>query len=53
MPVYESTCPDCGRQFEVVRPVAESSTVPACPGCGSTHVERAYSQVYAVTSKKS
>jgi putative FmdB family regulatory protein len=53
MPVYEFVCRDCKKPFEVVRPMSESTTTPACPACGSAHVERTYSHVYAQTSKKS
>jgi putative FmdB family regulatory protein len=53
MAVYEFVCQDCHKAFEIVRPMSESATAPACPACGSTHVERTYSQVYARTSKKS
>jgi putative FmdB family regulatory protein len=53
MPVYEFTCQDCHKNFEVVRHIADAAIQPACPGCGSTNVERAFSSVFAVTSKKS
>lgn len=53
MPVYEFVCRDCQKVFEIVRPMAESAATPTCPACGSAHVDRAYSQVYAKTSKKS
>ncbi len=54
MPVYEFTCRDCQKTFEIVRPVSESSSVNVtCTHCGSAKVERIWSAVYAVTSKKS
>lgn len=53
MPVYEFVCLDCQKPFELVRPMSESSSAPKCPACGSARVERTYSSVYAVTSKKS
>jgi putative FmdB family regulatory protein len=52
MPVYEFVCRDCQKPFEVVRPMSESTTTPKCPACGSTHVDRTYSHVYAQTSKR-
>jgi putative FmdB family regulatory protein len=54
MPVYEFVCRDCQKGFEVVRPVAdlEAGTV-TCAHCGSRNIERAWSRVYAITSKKS
>jgi putative FmdB family regulatory protein len=53
MPVYEFVCRDCQKPFETVRPVSEVNTTPACPACGSSRVDRTYSQVYAITSRKS
>jgi putative FmdB family regulatory protein len=54
MPVYEFVCRDCQKPFEMVRPIAEA-TAPGskCPACGSSRVDRIYSNVYAKTSKKS
>jgi putative FmdB family regulatory protein len=54
MPVYEFICRDCQKTFEVVRPISESSAGNlTCTHCGSAKVERTWSTVYAVTSKKS
>jgi putative FmdB family regulatory protein len=54
MPVYEYVCRDCAKGFELRRPMAESSaTGVKCPSCGSSRIDRAYSSVYAKTSKKS
>ncbi len=53
MPVYEFVCRDCKKQFEIARPVSEHKDTVSCPGCGSQNVERTWSAVYAVTSKKS
>jgi putative FmdB family regulatory protein len=54
MPVYEFSCRDCQKAFEIVRPMSESSsTNVTCTHCGSANVERTWSTVYAVTSKKS
>jgi putative FmdB family regulatory protein len=53
MPVYEFTCQSCHKNFEIVRPIAKASTSVTCPHCGSTDVQRAWSRVFAVTSKKS
>ena len=54
MPVYEFRCKDCRKKFSVVRPVRESSGAVKCPKCGKRKpVERIWSRVYAVTSKKS
>ena len=53
MPVYEFVCRDCQKTFEIIRPMSESSASVTCIHCGSTKVERIWSTVYAVTSKKS
>jgi putative FmdB family regulatory protein len=54
MPVYEFLCRDCQKTFEVVRPMSASSSADVtCAHCGSAKVERIWSTVYAVTSKKS
>jgi putative FmdB family regulatory protein len=55
MPVYEFRCNDCRKAFELVKSIKDydSGTVK-CPKCGKRKgVERIWSQVYAVTSKKS
>lgn len=55
MPVYEYRCQDCHAPFELTRPMSESASTRdvRCPACGSEHVERKYSTVFAKTSKKS
>ncbi len=53
MPVYEFVCRDCHKPFELARPMSEATATVTCPACGSTQVDRTYSQVYAKTSKKS
>jgi putative FmdB family regulatory protein len=37
MPIYEYACHQCGREFEAL---VRSSTVPECPACHSTDLER-------------
>lgn len=34
MPIYEYRCAGCGRDFELTRPIAQSSDPAPCPGCG-------------------
>ena len=34
MPVYEFTCQDCHKTFEVTRPMSEGSACAPCPDCG-------------------
>lgn len=37
MPLYDYHCNDCGSEFELL---VKSSTVPACPGCGSQRLDK-------------
>lgn len=37
MPLYEYHCPACDNHFELL---VRSSTVPACPKCGSTTLDK-------------
>jgi putative FmdB family regulatory protein len=37
MPIYEYACLDCGRQFETL---VRSGTVPECPKCHSTQLDK-------------
>ena len=55
MPVYEFRCNDCRKKFTLVKAVKDYKTgANPCPKCGKRKgVERVWSQVYAVTSKKS
>ncbi len=46
MPIYEYACKDCGQQFEAL---VRSDTVPACPQCHSTALEKQLS-VFATTN---
>jgi len=42
MPIYDYRCSACAADFELL---VRSSTVPACPQCGSTALERAVSRI--------
>jgi putative FmdB family regulatory protein len=54
MPVYEFHCRPCKKDFELVLTVSEYDRQKIkCPHCGGTKVERIWSRVFAVTSKKS
>jgi putative FmdB family regulatory protein len=54
MPIYEFRCNDCRKKFSLVKPIKDYSDAAKCPKCGKRKgVERVWSQVYAVTSKKS
>ena len=37
MPIYEYACKQCGQEFETL---VRSSTVPDCPSCRSTDLEK-------------
>ncbi|WP_374317093.1 zinc ribbon domain-containing protein [Aquabacterium sp.] len=37
MPLYDYHCPACDNHFELL---VRSSTVPTCPKCGSTNLEK-------------
>jgi len=34
MPEYEYTCTECGRQFEVRKPISQAAEDEQCPSCG-------------------
>ena len=46
MPIFEYRCKQCGADFETI---VRSSTVPACPRCESTELDKQLS-VFAVGS---
>lgn len=37
MPIYDYRCKDCDKTFELL---VRSSTVPTCPSCGSTQLDK-------------
>jgi len=43
MPLYEYTCRECGRRFEVLQRVGSDGTGVTCPGCGASRVAKQYS----------
>ena len=54
MPKYEYKCASCGNQFSRVESMAEYAEQPVkCPECGSTEVERIFSEFFAKTIRKS
>jgi putative FmdB family regulatory protein len=42
MPLYDYHCKSCDAEFELL---VRSSTVPTCPQCGATTLERAVSRI--------
>lgn len=54
MPVYEFACRGCHKKFETVQSIVKfNASKVKCPKCGSKKVDRIWSRVYTVTSKKS
>ena len=54
MPVYEFICHKCEKPFEIVESITDHDPGKVrCPSCKSKKVERRWSRVVAVTSKKS
>lgn len=47
MPIYEYACKKCGHEFEAL---VRSSTIPDCPSCRSTELEKKLSVFSAQTS---
>jgi putative FmdB family regulatory protein len=47
MPIYEYACQDCRREFEAF---VRSDTVPQCPRCHSTRLEKQLSVFATATS---
>jgi putative FmdB family regulatory protein len=43
VPLYEYRCATCGRRFEVLQRVGQSSEGIACPECGRADVEKEFS----------
>ena len=33
MPIYEYACPECGTEFELLRPLSDSDKSAPCPEC--------------------
>ena len=33
MPIYEFSCPQCGNQFEIMRPFSQADEAALCPSC--------------------
>ncbi len=48
MPIYEYTCPQCGRPFEKRVGFAEADERQECPNCGNPHASRGLSLIGGV-----
>jgi putative FmdB family regulatory protein len=54
VPVYEFHCPKCGADFTRFLTLKEyEKRRPTCPKCKARKVERAFSSLQVITSKKS
>jgi putative FmdB family regulatory protein len=49
MPIYEYVCLDCKDEFELIRPMSQSDTPPACEACGGNHVKRKLAMIVAMS----
>lgn len=47
MPIYEYICWDCGKQFEVIRPISEADAPITCQHCKGENTRRMLSVFYA------
>jgi putative FmdB family regulatory protein len=43
MPLYEYTCRDCGKRFEVLQRLGAGSDGLTCPACGARNVVKQFS----------
>ena len=54
MPVYEFRCKSCDKQFSLTLSVREyEGKDHSCPGCKGKDLERVYSTLQVITSRKS
>ena len=54
MPVYEFRCKGCNKEFSLTLSLREYEAQDySCPGCKGKDLERAYSTLQVITSKKS
>jgi putative FmdB family regulatory protein len=47
MPIYEYTCKDCGKRFEILRFIKDADSPISCKFCASNQTQRAISVFYA------
>lgn len=52
MPIYEYTCKDCGKRFEIIRTFKEADTPIECKSCSSIHTRRVISVFNAQSGSK-
>jgi putative FmdB family regulatory protein len=47
MPLYEYQCAECGRDFEILRPMPDADAPADCRECGSPRTKRKLSLCFA------
>lgn len=47
MPIYEYACPNCGKTFEMLRPILEADERAVCPNCRSDKGKRVVSNFFS------
>ncbi len=54
MPVYEFSCDDCGKKFDIVATLAEKEAGlhPLCPYCGSMKIHQVFGRFTVMGSSK-
>jgi putative FmdB family regulatory protein len=50
MPLYEYSCRDCGRRFEVLQRIGADASGVSCPGCGGAQVAKQLSTFASAVS---
>ncbi len=50
MPIYEYSCPECGKRFDARRAMKDADAPIACPACGADKSKRGLSLFYAASS---
>jgi putative FmdB family regulatory protein len=43
MPIYEYSCPECGKHFDARRAMKDADAPIACPDCGAENAKRGLS----------
>ncbi len=52
MPIYEFSCQNCGKEFEVLLKSRDEISQVKCPKCGSSDVKRLMSVVNSIIGSK-
>ncbi len=50
MPIYEYSCPKCGKRFDARRAMKDADAPITCPVCGAENAKRGLSLFYAAGS---